>query len=86
MKSFSSPKKAVAWGTAADLDVNVSVAGYRPLCIVGVKSNHAGSCCLTQWCLEGNHAYATAYNMLNNKNTWHDLVVTLFVLYEKVID
>ena len=66
--------------------MNVSVAGYRPLCIVGAKSNHAGSCCLTQFCLEGSRAYATAYNMTNNKGTWNDLTVTVTVLYEKVVD
>lgn len=85
MKPFSSPKKTAAWGTAVDLDVDVSVAGYRPLCIVGAKSNHAGSCCLTQWYLDGNRAVATVYNVLNNKGTWNDLVVTVSVLYEKVI-
>lgn len=85
VKSFSSPKKTVKWGAAADLDVDVSLAGYRPLCIVGAKSNHAGSCCLTQWYLDGNRAVATAYNMTNNKGAWNDLMVTVFVLYEKEI-
>lgn len=86
VRSFSSPKKAVAWGAAADINIDVSVAGYKPLCIVEAKSNHAGSCCLTQFGLKGSQAYATAYNMLDNKKTWNDLTVTVSVLYEKVID
>lgn len=86
VRSFSSPKKTVAWGTATDIDIDVSVAGYKPLCIVEAKSNHAGSCCLTQFGLKGSRAYATAYNMLNNKKEWNDLAVTVSVLYERSID
>lgn len=86
MRSFSSPKKTVAWGTTADIDIDVSVAGYKPLCIVEAKSNHAGSCCLTQFGLKGCRAYATVYNVLNNKGTWNDLTLTVSVLYERSID
>lgn len=86
VRSFSSPKKVVAWGAAAEIDIDVSVAGYKPLCIVEAKSNHAGSCCLTQFGLKESRAYATAYNMLNNKKTWDDLSVTVSVLYERSID
>ena len=86
MRSFSSPKKTVPWGAATDISIDVSVAGYKPLCIVEAKSNHTGSCCLTQFGLNGNRAYATAYNMLNNKKAWDDLAVTVSVLYERSID
>lgn len=58
-----------------------------PVCLTTVKSNHAGSCIITQFGLRDNGtAYASIQNNeVNNKGTWGDLKIIFTVLYRKTV-
>jgi hypothetical protein len=65
----------------------VNIDGYTPVCVTGVWSNHAGSCCITQFALRDNEkAVASVKNLeLTNHGTWTDLKLSITVLYKKDI-
>lgn len=86
-KTFTSTAKAVKFGASADIDTSVKIDGYTPVCITEVKSNHAGSCVVTQFGLRSDGtAFATIQNNeVNNKGTWGDLKITITVLYRKTV-
>lgn len=86
-RTFTTPNKTVKYGDAADIDINVNIDGYTPVCVTGVWSNHAGSCCITQFGLRDNEkAFATVKNLeLIHHGTWTDLKLSITVLYRKSI-
>ena len=53
-----------------------------PVCLTTVKSNHTGSCIITQFGLRDN---GTAYASIQNNGTWGDLKITFTVLYRKTV-
>jgi hypothetical protein len=63
----------------------VNIDGYTPVCVTGVWSNHAGSCCITQFALRDNkNAVATVKNLeIIHHGTWTDLKLSITVLYRK---
>lgn len=86
-KTFTTPNKTVKYGDVVDIDVSVNIDGYTPVCVTGVWSNHAGSCCITQFGLRDNEkAFATVKNLeLVHQGTWTDLKLSITVLYRKSI-
>ena len=84
-KSFTSAAKSLRYGAVADFDTSVKYDGYTPVCLTTVKSNHVGSCIITQFGLRDNGtAYASIQNNeVNNKGTWNDMKITITVLYRK---
>lgn len=86
-KSFTSAAKSLKYGAVADFDTSVKYDGYTPVCLTTVKSNHAGSCIITQFGLHDNGtAYASIQNNeVTNKGTWSDLKITFVILYKKNI-
>lgn len=86
-KSFTSAAKTLKYGATADFDTSVKLDGYMPVCLTTVKSNHAGSCIITQFGLRDNGtAYASIQNNeVNNKGTWGDLKIIFTVLYRKTV-
>nr|DAG17646.1 MAG TPA: hypothetical protein [Caudoviricetes sp.] len=85
-KTFTTPSTTVKYGDALDIDVGVKIDGYTPVCITEVWSNHAGSCCITQFGLRDNEqAFATVKNLeLIHHGTWNDLKLRIKVLYRKI--
>ena len=65
----------------------MKIDGYTPVCITEVKSNHTGSCAVTQFGLrsDGTAFAGVQNNEVNNKRPWNDLKVTITVLYRKSI-
>ena len=65
----------------------MKIDGYTPVCITEVKSNHVGSCVVTQFGLrsDGTAFAGVQNNEVNNKGTWSDLKVTITVLYRKAV-
>lgn len=57
------------------------------MCVTNVWSNHAASCCITQFGLrDDERAFATVKNLeVVNKGTWNDLKLSVTVLYRKSI-
>lgn len=86
-KSFTSAAKSLKYGAVADFDTSVKYDGYTPVCLTTVKSNHAGSCIITQFGLrDDGTAYASIQNNeVTNKGTWSDLEITFVILYKKNI-
>ena len=86
-KTFTSTAKAVKYGACTKIDTSVKIDGYTPVCITEVKSNHTGSCIVTQFGLrnDGTAFAGIQNNEVNNKETWSDLKITLTVLYMKSI-
>lgn len=86
-KTFTTPATAVKYGDVLDIGVDVKLDGYTPVCIIGVWSNHAATCCVTQFVLRDNDtAAATVKNLeLNNHATWNDLKLSITVLYRKSV-
>ena len=86
-KSFTSAAKSLRYGAVADFDTSVKYDGYTPVCLTAVKSNHAGSCIITQFGLRDNGtAYASIQNNeTTNRGTWGDLKITITVLYRKTV-
>lgn len=86
-KTFTSGAKAVKYGATTEIDTSVKIDGYTPVCITEVKSNHTGSCIVTQFGLrnDGTAFAGIQNNEVNNKGTWSDLKITLTVLYMKSI-
>ena len=85
-KTFTTPAKVVKFADTLDIDVSVKVDGYTPVCIIGIWSNHAGSCCITQFALRDNNAVATIKNLeVSGRGTWNDLKLSITVLYRKSI-
>lgn len=86
-KTFTSGAKVVKYGATNEIDTSVKIDGYTPVCITEVKSNHAGSCVVTQFGLrsDGTAFAIVQNNEVNNKGTWNDLKVTITVLYRKSI-
>lgn len=86
-RTFTTPNKTIKYGDAVDIDVSVNIDGYTPVCVTGVWSNHAGSCCITQFALRDNkNAVATVKNLeLIHHGTWNDLRLSITVLYRKSI-
>ena len=86
-KTFTSTAKAVKYGACTKIDTSVEIDGYTPVCITEVKSNHTGSCIVTQFGLrnDGTAFAGIQNNEVNNKETWSDLKITLTVLYMKSI-
>lgn len=84
-KTFTSAVQVVKFGASANIDTSVKIDGYTPVCIVEVRSNHAGSCVVTQFGLRSNGtAFASVQNNeVNNKGTWRDLTIIITVLYKK---
>ena len=81
-KTFTASASNVKFATAVTVDTDVSVTGYRPVAIVGAVSNHAGSCVLSQYGLEGARAFCTVINHeVTNKGTWPNVTLTITVLY-----
>lgn len=75
------------YGACTEIDTSVKIDGYTPVCITEVKSNHTGSCIVTQFGLRSDEtAFAGVQNNeVNNKGTWNDLKVTITVLYRKTV-
>ena len=75
------------FGASAALDTSVKIEGYTPVCITEVRSNHTGSCVVTQFGLRSNGtAFAGVQNNeVNNHGTWGDLKITITVLYRKTV-
>lgn len=86
-KSFTSAAKSLKYGAVADFDTSVKYDGYTPVCLTTVKSNHAGSCIITQFGLrDDGTAYASIQNNeVTNKGTWSNLEITFVILYKKNI-
>lgn len=86
-KTFTSNAKVVKYGATIDIDTSVKIDGYTPVCITEVKSNHAGSCVVTQFGIrsDGTAFASIQNNEVNNKGTWSDLKITITVLYRKSI-
>lgn len=86
-RTFTTPAKTAKFGEALDIDVSVKIDGYTPICVTNVWSNHAASCCITQFGLrDDEHAFATVKNLeVVNKGTWNDLKLSITVLYRKSI-
>lgn len=86
-KTFTSTAKVVKYGACAEIDTSVKIDGYIPVCITEVKSNHTGSCIVTQFGLRSDEtAFAGVQNNeVTNKGTWNDLKVTITVLYRKTV-
>ena len=84
-KTFTSAEQVVKYGASAALDTSVKIDGYTPVCITEVRSNHTGSCIVTQFGLRSNGtAFAGVQNNeVTNRGTWRDLKITLTVLYKK---
>lgn len=84
-KSFTSAARQLRYGAVADFDTSVKYDGYTPVCFTTVKSNHTGSCIITQFGLRDNDtAYASIQNNeVTNKGTWHDFKITFVILYKK---
>ena len=84
-KTFTSTAKAVKYGSCTEIDTSVKIDGYTPVCITEVKSNHTGSCVVTQFGLrsDGTAFAGVQNNEVNNKGTWSDLKITITVLYRK---
>ena len=81
-KTFAASTSNVKFTAAVTVDTDVSVTGYRPVAIVGVTSNHAGSCVLSQYGLEGARAFCSVINHeVANKGTWPNVTLTMTVLY-----
>jgi len=57
------------------------------MCVTNVWSNHAASCCITQFGLrDDEHVFATIKNLeIIHQGTWKDLVLSVTVLYRKSI-
>lgn len=86
-RTFTTPSKTVKFGEVLDIDVIAKIDGYTPMCVTNVWSNHAGSCCITQFGLrDDEHAFATVKNLeVVNKGSWNDLKLSVTVLYRKSI-
>jgi hypothetical protein len=86
-RTFTSPAKTVKFGDAIDIDVSVKIDGYTPICVTSVWSNHAASCCITQFRLfDDERVFATIKNLeIIHQGTWRDLVLSVTVLYRKSI-
>lgn len=86
-KTFTSTAKVVKYGASTEIDTSVKIDGYTPVCITEVKSNHTGSCVVTQFGLrsDGTAFAGIQNNEVNNKGTWSDLKVTITVLYRKTV-
>ena len=86
-KTFTSTAKVVKYGATTEIDTSVKIDGYTPVCITEVKSNHVGSCIVTQFGLrsDGTAFAGVQNNEVNNKGTWNDLKVTITVLYRKTV-
>ena len=86
-KTFTSTAKVVKYGACTEIDTSVKIDGYTPICVTNVWSNHAASCCITQFGLrDDEHAFATVKNLeVVNKGTWNDLKLSVTVLYRKSI-
>lgn len=86
-KTFTTSAKTVKFGEALDIDVDIHIDGYTPMCVIAVWSNHAGSCAVTQFGLRDNSSvYGTVKNLeIANKGTWKDLKLSITVLYRKSI-
>lgn len=86
-RTFITPAKTVKFGEVLDIDVIAKIDGYTPMCVTNVWSNHAASCCITQFGLrDDEHAFATVKNLeVVNKGTWNDLKLSVTVLYRKSI-
>lgn len=84
-KSFTSAARQLRYGAVADFDTSVKYDGYTPVCFTTVKSNHTGSCIITQFGLRDNDtAYASIQNNeVTNKGTWNDFKITFVILYKK---
>lgn len=84
-KSFTSAAQQLKYGSVADFDISVKYDGYIPVCLTTVKSNHAGSCIITQFGLrDDDTAYASIQNNeVTNKGTWYDFKITFVILYKK---
>ena len=86
-KTFTSGAKAVKYGATTEIDTSVKIDGYTPVYITEVKSNHTGSCVVTQFGLrnDGTAFAGIQNNEVNNKKTWNDLKITITVLYRKTV-
>lgn len=86
-RTFTTPAKTVKFGEALDIDVSVKIDGYTPMCVTKVLSNHAASCCITQFGLRDDEtAFATVKNLeVVHNGTWTDLKLSVTVLYRKSI-
>ena len=86
-KTFTSAARVVEYGASAALDTSVKIDGYTPVCITEVRSNHTGSCIVTQFGLrsDGTAFAGIQNNEVANRGTWRDLKVTITVLYRKSI-
>ena len=85
-KTFTTPNMTIKYGDTVDLNVDANIDGYMPVSIMGVWSNHAGSCVITQFELRGNsHVVATVKNLeIIHHGTWTDLKLSVKVLYRKI--
>ena len=86
-KTFTSTAKAVKYCACTKIDTSVKIDGYTPVYITEVKSNHTGSCVVTQFGLrnDGTAFAGIQNNEVNNKKTWNDLKITITVLYRKTV-
>lgn len=86
-KTFTSTAKVVKYGATTEIDTSVKIDGYTPVCITEVKSNHVGSCVITQFGLrsDGTAFAGVQNNEATNKGTWSDLKITITVLYRKTV-
>ena len=85
-KTFTTPNMTIKYGDVVDINVSANIDGYMPVSIMGVWSNHAGSCAITQFELRNNgHVVATVKNLeIINHGTWTDLKLSVKVLYRKI--
>lgn len=81
VRKFSSTVSGLKQGSAADINVDCSVNGWVPLCIVDMTSSHAGSFCITQQSITSDgRCYATVWQPTNN---WASVTINCTVLYVK---
>lgn len=83
-KEFSQRLTNIAAGATADLDVNVALSGWTPVCIADYTSSHAGT--FTPTILEitsQQHARVTMRANNTNGASWPDLTIRVTVLYVK---
>ena len=83
-RTFTTPAKTIKYGEALDIDVRIVIDDYIPMCIMRVYSNHAASCCITQFGLRDSRAFATVKNLeVAHQGTWTDLTLSVTVLYRR---
>ena len=83
-REFSQTLTNVAAGATADLDANVALSGWTPVCVADYTSSHAGTFTPTILGITSQqHARVTMRANNANGSSWPDLTIRVTVLYVK---